>query len=449
MITKKTYLGQFISDVWRHLSNTTGNQLLADIIASHRSTLGEGVVHGSEQVQRTLLECRQQIAELPDGSEKTAIIDQRNEIDRQLKEMDFLYEIQETPSTDGFVYLATSPILDAVKIGKWSGTMEQLQHRYTTYYGYECTVAAAHVPDRHYTEKALHRKFAEFNIRSAMAMNENLPKGELFNKAKFEQYKTTVLKLANEESFEQIQAEFLKHIEARGILGYYTSQEQKFYELNTLCEAVYTTMTEQQIKNKWRSSLESYRVQLENENILHELKGTRYVKLPHFLIYCLKLGVEYDISPTWTERMEILTLKSDLVGEHPGLNIEFMKQGSSHALDSPTLLTAKNVAANATDTLWLKRNLATEANRRGFPCRVFGKYVDLYNIKHLAVIGGPFSDVTRASKSLCTVLVSLSSSCMPGIVAQRGETYVSRGTHFHQTGLNLGLTLFVLDRRFH
>ena len=80
-------------------------------------------------------------------------------------------------SREGRVYLVTSDVLNAVKIGSWSGTLDNLRMRYTTPYGPTTTVETVWVEDRLKMEAHLHNRFEDHNLG-----------GELFDKAHYEKY---------------------------------------------------------------------------------------------------------------------------------------------------------------------------------------------------------------------------------------------------------------------
>lgn len=77
----------------------------------------------------------------------------------------------------GYVYLFTSAHLNAVKIGHWGGTDEDLRKRYTTYFGSSLSLEVLQVANRKAVEKHLHGTFAEFRLEN-----------ELFRKDKYDEY---------------------------------------------------------------------------------------------------------------------------------------------------------------------------------------------------------------------------------------------------------------------
>ncbi|KAK9827067.1 hypothetical protein WJX74_005490 [Apatococcus lobatus] len=85
-------------------------------------------------------------------------------------------------TSSGYVYAVTSDVLDAVKIGLWSGSLDNLRTRYLTPYGPTLTFETAFVDDCVRAEAALHKQFWQQNLG-----------GELFHKASLQAYKEAIL----------------------------------------------------------------------------------------------------------------------------------------------------------------------------------------------------------------------------------------------------------------
>ncbi len=233
------------------------------------------------------------------------------------------------------------------------------------------------------------------------------------------------------ESFETVVSDFEKLLHNRTIVGYYTTQAT-FYELHALCEAVYTTLNDMQIKNKWRSSLADYRTGLQAKRILYERRGIRYVTAPHFLMYCLKLGSEYNIPQTWTDRVRVFitaTSMEMLEQQYPVVDYDVEKETfhENELTLAEEPFTAETVARNVTNILWLKRKLAKVMFEKGFPRRIFGGKDDYYNLNELACVAGPYSHPKETKSVICTISGALLKSCMAGFVAQKETLLVTRG----------------------
>ena len=64
----------------------------------------------------------------------------------------------------GVVYVATSPLLSACKVGMWRGPLESLKSRYTTCYGSNVSIATYAVDDARAVEKAVHNLLESHRI---------------------------------------------------------------------------------------------------------------------------------------------------------------------------------------------------------------------------------------------------------------------------------------------
>ena len=77
----------------------------------------------------------------------------------------------------GFVYIATSPLLKAVKIGSWRGDLKGLRRRYRTPYGPDLQIHSKEVADCRWSEALSDGKFDEHRLG-----------GELFDVAYMNDY---------------------------------------------------------------------------------------------------------------------------------------------------------------------------------------------------------------------------------------------------------------------
>lgn len=77
----------------------------------------------------------------------------------------------------GYVYAATSPLIPIVKIGMWTGSIDNLRKRYTTPYGPDLQLTVKCVADVVMAEAQLHKQFAVHNLG-----------GELFCKNMLNEY---------------------------------------------------------------------------------------------------------------------------------------------------------------------------------------------------------------------------------------------------------------------
>ena len=82
-----------------------------------------------------------------------------------------------TDDLSGVVYICSSPIIDAVKIGYWTGSITGLLSRYRMIYGKDVSLNCKNVENVRNIEKELHDTFRQYNIS-----------GELFKKDKLHIY---------------------------------------------------------------------------------------------------------------------------------------------------------------------------------------------------------------------------------------------------------------------
>ena len=98
----------------------------------------------------------------------------------------WLYEGRPPRGVAGYIYTATSDVLDAVKIGRWRGSLESLRSRYITPYGPKLQLHTQHVKDCLAAEELLHKHFQASNLG-----------GELFCKSRLREYHAEMLTQKN------------------------------------------------------------------------------------------------------------------------------------------------------------------------------------------------------------------------------------------------------------
>jgi hypothetical protein len=81
------------------------------------------------------------------------------------------------PDLSGVIYICSSPLIDCIKIGYWTGSITGLQSRYKMVYGKDVFLNCKNVNNVRNIEKDIHSKFKQFNIS-----------GELFQKDKLQLY---------------------------------------------------------------------------------------------------------------------------------------------------------------------------------------------------------------------------------------------------------------------
>ncbi|RYE16209.1 MAG: hypothetical protein EOP45_17900 [Sphingobacteriaceae bacterium] len=142
---------------------------------------------GSRLIENSIINSRKRIAALPDGPDKSSQKYYCQELERSIEGMDFPFDTNSADSPTGLIYAVTSPILNAVKIGQWSGSVDQLRSRYRTYYGHSCHIVYQKVADRRICEIQTFQQFSSFNLRSVDVKN-----GELFDKRYLKEYNSFI-----------------------------------------------------------------------------------------------------------------------------------------------------------------------------------------------------------------------------------------------------------------
>jgi len=79
-------------------------------------------------------------------------------------------------SKDGMVYCISSPIINGVKIGFWTGTLKGLIHRYTTYYGNKMKINYVETNDPYRLEQKCMKKYAKNKICNEIFEKEHMNK---------------------------------------------------------------------------------------------------------------------------------------------------------------------------------------------------------------------------------------------------------------------------------
>jgi hypothetical protein len=74
----------------------------------------------------------------------------------------------------GVVYICSSPLVNAVKIGYWTGNITSLQSRYKMIYGKDVFLICKNVENAHDIEKQIHTEFKQFNISGELFQKDNI-----------------------------------------------------------------------------------------------------------------------------------------------------------------------------------------------------------------------------------------------------------------------------------
>jgi hypothetical protein len=77
------------------------------------------------------------------------------------------------------IYVITSDIINAVKIGRWAGEMECLFNRYSTYYGHNLKILYKHCEDDLSTEREILKSVSHLALRKNCELHQKNGLGEI------------------------------------------------------------------------------------------------------------------------------------------------------------------------------------------------------------------------------------------------------------------------------
>ena len=95
-------------------------------------------------------------------------------INNQLIGEYILISLNKHEGTCGMIYLVTSPLVNAVKIGYWRGSIDGLKTRYGLSYGNNLEIHYKETNNVRKSEKQIHNYFREFNICNELFEKNNL-----------------------------------------------------------------------------------------------------------------------------------------------------------------------------------------------------------------------------------------------------------------------------------
>jgi hypothetical protein len=93
----------------------------------------------------------------------------------------------------GYIYIIKPQLLNGIKIGKSTQTINQLYNRYVTAYGGNMVINYYKTSNRHYHEKKIHYMLKDYHTI-----------GEIFQTICYENAKNTCLAICNDTSFEKV-----------------------------------------------------------------------------------------------------------------------------------------------------------------------------------------------------------------------------------------------------
>ena len=77
-------------------------------------------------------------------------------------------------NTSGLIYIISSPLIHAIKIGYWTGTINSLKSRYIMVFGKDIELYYKYVDNARMCEYQIHQQFKKYNISGELFEKENL-----------------------------------------------------------------------------------------------------------------------------------------------------------------------------------------------------------------------------------------------------------------------------------
>lgn len=133
---------------------------------------GRGALMKNDLAMETIETSHENIDAIMDEHNRAFIDDQNVRVTEQIESEVWNEADKENRDPSGLIYIVTSPLLLAVKIGQWGGTVDELHYRYRTMYGQNLQLAYAHVNDRIQAEREMHATFRSQNISNELFERE-------------------------------------------------------------------------------------------------------------------------------------------------------------------------------------------------------------------------------------------------------------------------------------
>lgn len=178
MIKKRPYISitAFCTDVFPHLAQGKKGAPPAQW-RKFMEVHGHGALIKNNMAMETIEASHQHIDVVMDKNNQAFVDHQNERVTEQIEDAVWDQADKENRDASGLIYIVTSPLLLAVKIGHWGGTVEELQYRYRTMYGQHLQIIHARVDDRFQVEREMHAMFRSKNISN-----------ELFDRDGWEEY---------------------------------------------------------------------------------------------------------------------------------------------------------------------------------------------------------------------------------------------------------------------
>lgn len=157
----------------------TEQAIRINVTERHRKPLGELVANGFHKMQPQtvfitqagllMLLMKSQRSVLEETAEAKANAASVEEIAQELRDC----RIAEKDRS-GHIYAVTSPLLNAVKLGRWGGSLQRLRYRYTGIYGDSIVLYTSQTSDSHAAEAQMHCRFARYRLSNELFSKDGL-----------------------------------------------------------------------------------------------------------------------------------------------------------------------------------------------------------------------------------------------------------------------------------
>ena len=169
-------------------------------------------------------------------------------------------------NTSGLIYIISSPLIHAIKIGYWTGTINDLKSRYIMVFGKDIELYYKNVDNAREREQQMHEEFQKYNISGELFEKENLKLYVDFLENNIEEQTTHAI----------IEKEFIYNQEE-------DYHEEKYYfeqatkELQDEVARLKTEIIEMKLKHQLE--VQEYKNRAERAEYINDLKEKHYQEI--------------------------------------------------------------------------------------------------------------------------------------------------------------------------
>lgn len=144
---------------------------------------GRGALIQNTATAETIATCRDNLSTINDEAEMKFVQQEDACITKQVEDEVWNQAGDIESDAAGLIYIVTSPLLLAVKIGHWGGDVEALHYRYRTMYGQDLQMVYQAVDNRFVAEHQMHMVFASLRISNELFARDGWPEYERYIRA--------------------------------------------------------------------------------------------------------------------------------------------------------------------------------------------------------------------------------------------------------------------------